>query len=149
MNISYSLRPQTLDFIGEKTTYKKNPGPGQYAEIDLDPKTGRFAVSKFGDTKFAKINPKTPRFPETKQSPGPSSYQEGDSMKGNAKYVLSKHKGAGTRAFDHNNRITFTDEFKIKSKKVPGPGDYEAPTEFGVYGDQKYYKTMKDFSTIN
>lgn len=43
-------------------TYKANPGPGSYNEVDMDPKTGRFTVSKFGDSKFAKINPKTPRF---------------------------------------------------------------------------------------
>lgn len=24
----------------------------------------------------------------------------------------------------------------------PGPGVYEKPTEFGVYGDMKYYKTL-------
>lgn len=109
MNVSYTVRPRTLDFIGEKLTYKKSPGPGQYTEVDLDPKNGRFTVSKFGDSKFSKINPNTPRFQEIKQSPGPSSYMEGDSMRGNAKYVLSQHRGAGTRAFDNNARLTFTD----------------------------------------
>jgi hypothetical protein len=28
----------------------------------MDPKTGRFAVSKFGDSKFCKINANNPRF---------------------------------------------------------------------------------------
>ena len=56
------MRPQTLDFIGQKLTYKKNPGPGSYQQVDMDPKFGRFTVSKFGDSKFAKINPNTPRF---------------------------------------------------------------------------------------
>lgn len=149
MNQSYTMRPRTLDFIGEKLTYKKNPGPGSYTEIDMDPKTGRFTVSKFSDAKFSKINPKTPRFQPIKQSPGPSSYLQGDSIQGNAKYVLSNHQGQGTRAFEKNARLTFTDDFKTKSKKVPGPGDYELPSQFGVYGDNKYYKTMKDFNTIN
>ena len=30
MNQSYTLRPKTTDFIEEKMTNKKNPGPGVY-----------------------------------------------------------------------------------------------------------------------
>lgn len=93
------MRPRTIDYIGEKLTYKQNPGPGQYDQVNLDPKTGRFIVSKFGDSKFSKINPKTPRFPEVKDSPGPLSYQEGDSLSQGGKYILSNHRGNGTRAF--------------------------------------------------
>lgn len=59
MSQCYSLRPKTVDFIQAKRTDKKTPGPGVYEAVDLDPKTGRFVVSKFGDSKFAKINPKT------------------------------------------------------------------------------------------
>lgn len=121
---SFTMRPKTLDFIGEKLTYKKNPGPGSYNEVDLDPKTGRFTVSKFSDAKFSKINPNTPRFFDAKQSPGPSSYMEGDSIQGSAKYVLSQHRGNGTRAFEKTARLTFTDDSKKKAKMIPGPGDY-------------------------
>lgn len=64
--------------------------------------------------------------------------------------MLSHHKGNGTRAFDHNARITFTDRVSNREKKVPGPGYYELSTEFGVYGDSKYYKTLGSFkSTID
>ena len=56
------MRSKTIDFIEKKKTNKKGPTPCSYKEIDLDPKNGRFAVAKFGDTKFSKINPKTPRF---------------------------------------------------------------------------------------
>lgn len=77
------------------------------------------------------------------------SYREGDSLIGNARYVLSVHKGNGTRAFDHNARTTFTDRVTKREKAVPGPGYYELSTEFGVYGDSKYYKTLGNFkSTI-
>jgi hypothetical protein len=31
----------------------------------------------------------------------------------------------------------------------PGPGLYEKPTEFGVYGDTKYYKTLSGFHKAN
>jgi hypothetical protein len=51
-----------------------------------------------------------------KESPGPLSYREGDSLNGNAKYMLSIHKGNGTRAFDHNSRTTFTDRISKKQK---------------------------------
>lgn len=80
-----------------------------------------------------------------KESPGPLSYREGDSLNGNAKYMLSIHKGNGTRAFDHNSRTTFTDRISKKQKKVPGPGYYQLPTQFGIYGDIKYYKTLGGF----
>ena len=128
-------------------TYKKNPGPGDYQAVDMDPKTGRFAVSKYGDTKFAKINPNTPRFQAIKESPGPLSYREGDSLHGNAKYVLSTHKGNGTRAFSQTARSTFTDDFKKREKQLPGPGFYEKPSDFGSYADAKYYKTLSNFRT--
>lgn len=26
---------------------------------------------------------------------------------------------------------------------VPGPGKYERPSDFGVYGDVNYYKSLK------
>ena len=32
--------------------------------------------------------------------------------------------------------------------KFPGPGDYQPPSEFGIYGDAEYYRTMKDFKTV-
>ena len=102
------MRPRRSDFIEQKMTYKKNPGPGEHTQIDLDPKNGRFVVAKFGDSKFAKINPKTPRFPEVKDSPGPLSYIEGDSLSSGGKYILSQRRGNGTRAFDKNARLTFT-----------------------------------------
>ena len=107
---SFTLRPKTVDFIEEKKTHKVVPGPGVYEAIDMDPKTGRFAVSKFGDSKLSIINPKTERFRMDKQSPGPSSYREGNSLSSNAKYPLSQHKGQGTRAFTKTVRSTFTDD---------------------------------------
>jgi hypothetical protein len=66
----------------------------------LEPENGRFKVSNFGDTKLAKINPNTPRFATIKESPGPLSYREGDSLSEKAKYLLSNHKGNGIRAFN-------------------------------------------------
>lgn len=69
------MRPQTVDFIEAKRTNKFTPGPAAYKQIDLDPKNGRFAVAKFNDSKYCKINPNTPRFLTIKQSPGPLTYK--------------------------------------------------------------------------
>jgi hypothetical protein len=38
---------------------------------------------------------------------------------------------------------------RSKEKLYPGPGFYEKPTEFGVYGDSKYYKTLGSFKSIS
>lgn len=62
--------------------------------------------SKFGDTKLASLNMKSERFERIKESPGPSSYVEKDSLTGNAKYILSNHKGNGTRVFNQTARFT-------------------------------------------
>lgn len=143
------MRPKTIDYNDKKLTYKQNPGPGSYVDYDLAPKSGRFTISKFSDFKLAKINSKTPRFQDAKEGPGPSSYVEGENLSNRGKYVLSNHKGAGTRTFGQTARSTFTDEFRKTGLKFPGPGDYQPPSEFGVYGDADYYKTMKDFKTIS
>ena len=62
--------------------------------------------------------------------------------------MLSGHRGNGTRAFSQTARTTFTDEFRKTATKLPGPGSYDKPSDFGVYGDSKYYKTMSGFKTL-
>lgn len=103
--ISYTMRPKTQDVIKKNLTCWKNPGPDTYQSIDLEPKAGRFIVSKYSDTKFAKINPKTERFSKIKQSPGPSNYHHKDGLNGLGKYIVSKHKSDGTRAFAQTTRF--------------------------------------------
>lgn len=125
MTTSYSIRPKTLDMIHKHLTPLETPGPGTYKTLELEPAHGRFHVSKFGDGKLAKINPKTPRFEEIKDSPGPLTYKEGDSLSNEAKYVLSQRRGRGTRAFEHEAR--FTADF-WKTSKYPGPADYSKPS---------------------
>ena len=61
---------------------------------------------------------------------------------------MSNRTGRGSRPFNQTARSSFTDEF-ARIKKNPGPADYNAPSEFGTYGDAKYYKTLTSFkSTI-
>jgi hypothetical protein len=82
-----------------------------------------------------------------KESPGPLTYKEGDSLSSSAKYQLSHHRGNGTRGFTHSLRSNFTDVIRKKQKLYPGPGFYDNPTEFGVYGDSKYYKNLRRFKS--
>ncbi len=56
------------------------------------PKKGRLSVGKYSDAPFSIIHPKTARFTDSKQSPGPLSYIEGDSLNGDGKYLLSHRK---------------------------------------------------------
>ncbi len=97
-------------------------------DVNLDPKNGRFTVSKFSDVKFAKINPNSERFEKIKEAPGPFSYLHGDDISNKGKYVLSNHRGHGTRAFSQTARTTFTDDFRKTASKFPGPGNYERPS---------------------
>lgn len=136
------MRSKGSDFGGDHLGYNLNPGPGSYDDLNLEPKSGKFKVSKFTDSKLGIVN-KAPRFENEKETPGPLSYSELDNLTGNGKYVLSKRKGSGTRKFDIEGRKTFTDKFREDSTKVPGPGNYEKPSDFGVYGDSKYYKTLR------
>jgi hypothetical protein len=102
-------------------------------------------VTKFMDSRFCKINPKTPRFLSIKETPGPHTYCQGESLSKDAKYQLSKNWGYGTRVFPQSMRNSFTDVIRKKEKVSPGPGFYERPSEFGVYGDAKYYKSLRKF----
>lgn len=134
--VKFSLRKKPMDFIEEKLSYKNNPGPGSYEAIDLDPKSGRFKVAKYGDSKFSKIEPNKPRFQNMHSTITPSSfhYQEKDGMNSTGKYILSKNKGNGIRSFSSSKRLTFIDDTRKSVKNLPGPGNYDKPSDFGIYG---------------
>lgn len=131
------MRPQTVDFIEKKKTYRQAPGPGEHEAIDMEPKNGRFSVGKYNDHRLSIIN-NGKRFRTIKQSPGPPNYQEGDSISKEGKYVLSNHHSNGRRAFSRGERRLWS-----KTIDTPGPGSYTATSEFGHYGDAKYYRTLK------
>jgi hypothetical protein len=139
------MRPRTLDVFEKHFTPRHTPCPTQYNSIDMEPKNGRFTYAGFSDIKLSSMNMKSDRFEKIKESPGPSSYGEKDTLKGDAKYLLSNHRGNGTRAFGQTARFT---KEKWTNVNNPGPGNYEKPSDFGAYGDAKYYKTMGNFSTI-
>lgn len=49
------------------------PGPGTYESPDFEDGSKQ-SNSKFGNSKLGTIDPHLKRFPEIKQTPGPSSY---------------------------------------------------------------------------
>lgn len=73
MQERYSIRSKTIN-LAEKQSNRYTPGPAAYDPVDLEKKDGRNQVSKYPDAKMAKIDPNTKRFPEIKNTPGPSSY---------------------------------------------------------------------------
>lgn len=131
------MRPKPVDFIDKKLTYKEAPGPGAHQEVELEPTSGRFAVSKFPDSPLSIIHPKSERFQLIKSTPGPSTYAEGDSINDSSKYVLSHRKSNGRRIFSRTSRDVFGN-----TGDTPGPGSYIETTEFGHYGNSKYYQTL-------
>jgi hypothetical protein len=66
-------------------------------------------------------------------------YNTIDNLNKDSKYLLSSRRGSGTRPFDHERKFTIN---YWKYDKNPEPGRYEKPSDFGVYGDYSYYKTL-------
>ncbi len=123
--ISYTCRPKTLDFIcnppnnpEKKITSKYNPGPGTYEFVEAFPADGKTYLSKFGSSKFAKIN-LSPRFNIDKDSPGPHTYDGRNNFSREGKYLLSQNRGEGTRAFSQTARVGFTDTISKNSISTP------------------------------
>lgn len=60
--------------IGNNLTYRKDPGPGAYEPVELDPTKQKTKVSKFKGPQLGVI-PHSPRFRTIKDAPGPDHYQ--------------------------------------------------------------------------
>ena len=67
------------------------------------------------------IIPKTARFNTAKECPGPHHYMELDSITPGARYVVSQHRGRGTRPFTREKRFTAE---QWRPSRNPGPADY-------------------------
>lgn len=75
--------------------------------------------------------------------PGPGAYRESKLLGDQYKSGLSSryHSSLGTK-FSHARRKTFYDEDVKEKVSVPGPGNYQSPSEFGQY-DGDIYKTFE------
>lgn len=55
---SYTIRSKTIDMIDKNLTYRRDPGPGTYEAVDLDPKN-KTKVSRFKGAQLGIISRKT------------------------------------------------------------------------------------------
>jgi hypothetical protein len=114
------MRPKTIDTIERHLSYKESPGPGKYEAVELDPTKLRTKVSKFQGPKLG-VGLTSPRFSNIKDTPGPHSYIELDSLSPTARYIVSHHQGRGTRPFTREKRFTHD---HWRPSRNPAPSDY-------------------------
>lgn len=90
--------------VERNLTYKKDPGPGAYDAVEsttkLGPKAQQISTRKLG------IIPHSQRFYTIKDGPGPQKYNDLDGLSATARYVVSSHRGKGTRPFTREKRFT-------------------------------------------
>lgn len=54
--------------------------------------------------------------------------------------MLSQHKGGNKAKFDNEKRVSLFDQVFKKELNNPGPGYYQAPSEFGLYDGDIYHE---------
>ena len=105
----------------------------------MTPSNGKFRISKYSNSRLNLIY-QDKRFKEIKPvSPGPNVYNSIDNLNKDSRYILSNRRGRGSRPFDREHKFTHN---YWKHDENPAPGNYERPSDFGVYGDYNYYKTL-------
>ena len=133
----FSMRSKSVSKVYQLTP-KGFPGPGAYESKALLNKRGKQHVAKFRSSGATTINPpRSARFnpnPERTQ-PGPGAYEPKLNMTGEGKYYIQKFKSSGAKTFYHSNRKTLQN--KSTAKLAPGPGAYQMPSDFGIYGKKQ------------
>jgi hypothetical protein len=104
MSSSYTIRSKTLDSCEKHLSYKNVPGPGTYEAVELDPSKPKTKVSKYKGPKLG-VGMTSTRFLEIKDTPGPHTYKNPDDLTPTARYVISQHRGRGTRPFSLEKRF--------------------------------------------
>jgi hypothetical protein len=108
----------------------------------MTPSDGKPKSSKNRTAKLSVIN-KDNRFKNIKPfTPAPNHYNHIDNLSPNSRYFLSQHSSQGTRPFDRELKFTNRYWKYWEDNKNPAPVRYSKPSDFGVYGDYNYYKTL-------
>ena len=136
------MRPKTVDTVSKHFSYRRNPGPGTYDAPELKDFNLKSHVSKYKGATLC-VAQTSPRFTPIKDSPSPQSYAETDGLSQTARYIVSQHRGRGTRPFTREKRFTHE---HWKPSRNPAPSDYDQPSDFGQYGTAQ---EVKNLSTIN
>ena len=121
---------------------KKNiPGPGTYGDVIEINKYGVYNVSTIENTRAAAWSPSKKRFADFENEirlkntiPPPGTYDPKDYS--GDKYLLSSFKNYGTRKM-MPDQCRNAQKRKLMSE-TPGPGSYQAPSEFGYLETYKY-----------
>ena len=114
---------------------KKNvPGPGTYGYgIEIN-KYGVYGLSTIENSRAAAWSPSKKRFMDDlrhkRDIPGPGDYDPSDQIGGTSQYLLSNFKSYGTRKYMPNTQHSSRGPAPTKSE-TPGPGTYQAPSDFG------------------
>jgi len=134
----WSLRPRTMSPMESDVRIKKIiPGPGSYQpKWDMD-KKGIYYISNFVNTQAKSFTPKQlARFGHKNgESPGPGAYEVKPTISRDGNQFISKFQSSKSIPFSKSERKLYPnirDESK-KDVEVPGPGTYQAPSEFGFY----------------
>ena len=109
-------------------------GPGTYGYgIEIN-KYGVYGLSTIENSRAAAWSPSKKRFVDDlrhkKNLPGPGDYDPSDQIGGTSQYLLSNFKSYGTRKYMPNTQHSSRGPAPTKSE-TPGPGTYQAPSDFG------------------
>ena len=102
------------------TTKNIVPGPGAHnISTSMDP-YGRYALSKYKNSRSKVWNPqKSSRFRRSvTEGPGPGTYEPNNGMSNSGHYVLSNNISSGKRIILNSGRSCFTDETAKLSQSI-------------------------------
>ena len=129
------------------------PGPGAYQPKLQPDKDGRYFVSSLKSvpaSTFGGPAAKSPRFTRERgnYTPGPGSYNFQLGVGENKQFSISSMRSPAMSTFYHSDRKIF-EISKDHGRKchiiassnpsfldMPGPGKYQAPSEFGIYASK-------------
>jgi len=141
-SIIYSFKTFALTFIVTLTTQRLVPGPGAYEPRTSINRDGKFILSKMKSTlspsfSLPKLGIKgkggTVSSPSNRNLPGPGAYTP--KLMIGEKTMTSVYRQPSTLSFYHHDRFSTRSFFNSKTFNspldLPGPGAYQAPSEFG------------------
>lgn len=116
----------------------KVPGPGEYSSVAINP-NGRYPISKMKNaTGIVWSSSKAKRFNYLKNpNPGPGQYDNKSLISGSGNIFLSKYRSSTAKTIGAKTKIIIGG-----AGKTPGPGSYQAFSEFGIY-ESKHARDIK------
>lgn len=125
--LKYSLRPRPSS--PDTLQAKGVPGPGAYEPKDALDMSGSYAISKYRNYKALKF---TARHVGSvgSSTPGPGTYQPKTELSVTGDYFIATYRSSQTRRFGKAKSRPGS----VLKTEGPGPGTYDIPSDFGIYG---------------